>query len=409
MIYLDNASTTKIDPEVLEAMMPYLTDEYGNAGTLYGLGRKSAEAVAKARQQVADLIGAKPEQIIFTSGGSEANNMVFSGVKDYLMSIRKTHIVTTEIEHDSILNVVKKLQKTQCRTFLDQYLHIVSDSCIKSRFDIQYVSPQKNGCIPYRVVVDNIGKETGLVSVMHTNNETGLKNFGIEYIGRACREHGILFHTDCVQAAGCYELNVDEICCNFMSLSSHKIHGPKGVGALYARDRSILSPIISGGNSQEFGLRGGTENVAGIVGFGAACEILRLNQKGDIKYIAELLQLLYNNIQKYLAEYGLEHISHINGGIDASGHSKAINMRFDNIDGETLLLMLDAKGVCVSAGSACRSHESEPSHVLLAMGIAAEDARNSIRLSLSRMNSKEEVQEAAKIIADCVNILYQAA
>ena len=397
MIYLDNASTTRIDQRVLEAMMPYLTDEYGNAGTLYGIGRKSAEAIAKARQQVADLIGAKPEQIIFTSGGSEANNMVFAGTKKYLESIGKTHIVTTKIEHDSVLNAVKNLCKTQ---------DVVCDSCIKPRFDVEYVSPSNNGCIPYQTVVDCIGAETGLVSVMHTNNETGLKNQRIEDIGRVCKEKGVLFHTDCVQAAGCYELNVDEICCDFISLSSHKIHGAKGVGALYVRDKSVLSPIIFGGNSQEFGLRGGTENVAGIVGFGAACEILQLNQKKDIKYIAELLKLLYDSIQKHLAEYGLEHIIHVNGGTNANGHSKAINVRFDDVDGETLLLMLDTRGVCVSAGSACRSYESEPSHVLLAMGIDAEDARNSIRLSLSRMNSANEIQEAAKIIADCVCALH---
>lgn len=404
MIYLDNASTTRIDPRVLEAMMPYLTDEYGNAGTLYGLGRKSAEAIAKARQQVADLIGANPDQIVFTSGGSEANNMVFAGVRDYLLSIGKTHIVTTEIEHDSVLNAVKNMCKAQ---------HVVDNSCIKPVFDVEYASPWRNGCIPHQLVIDCIdeitdtGTVTGLVSVMHTNNETGLKNMWIEDIGKACKERSILFHTDCVQAAGCSELNVDDIGCDFMSLSSHKIHGAKGVGALYVRNKSIMSPIIFGGSSQEFGLRGGTENVAGIVGFGAACEILRLNQKKDIKYIAELLRLLYDSIQKHLAEHGLENISHVNGGDNADCHGKTINMRFDNVDGETLLLMLDSRGICVSAGSACRSHESKPSHVLLAMGIDPEDARNSIRFSLSRMNTREEVEEAAEIIVDCVCMLYR--
>lgn len=400
MIYLDNAATTKIDPRVLEAMMPYLTDAYGNAGTLYGLGRKSAEAIAKARQQVADLIGAKPEQIIFTSGGTEANNMVFAGVKDYLMSIGKTHIVTTEIEHDSVLNAVKNLCKAQ---------YVVDDSCIKPVFDATYVHPGENSSIYYEDVKAAIENEsrTGIVSVMHTNNETGLENYRIDYIAELCRQREIFFHTDCVQAAGCSELNVDDIGCDFMSLSSHKIHGAKGVGALYVRDKSVMSPIIFGGSSQEFGMRGGTENVAGIVGFGAACEILRLNQKRDIKYIAELMQLLYDSIQKHLTEHGLEKICHVNGGDDVGSHGKTINMRFDNVDGETLLLMLDAKGVYVSAGSACRSHESEPSHVLLAMGIDPEDARNSIRFSLSRMNTREEVQDAAKIISDCVCMLYQ--
>lgn len=400
MIYLDNASTTKIDPRVLEAMMPYLTDGYGNAGTLYELGRKSAEAIAKARQQVSDFIGAKPEQIIFTSGGSEANNMVFAGVKDYLMSIGKTHIVTTEIEHDSVLNAVKHLCKTQ---------YAVGNSCIKPVFGVEYAKPCKNGYVPDQVVIECIDEftDTGLVSVMHTNNETGLENLWLERVGKACMERGILFHTDCVQAAGCSVLNVNDIGCDFMSLSSHKIHGAKGVGALFVRDKSIMSPIIFGGNSQEFGLRGGTENVAGIVGFGAACEILRLNQKEDTKYISDLLQLLYNEIRKHLAEHGVAQILHVNGYHDITRHGKTINVRFDNVDGETLLLLLDARGVCVSAGSACRSHESEPSHVLLAMGINQENARNSIRFSISRMNTRKEIEEAAKIVADCVWLLWQ--
>lgn len=399
MIYLDNASTTRIDPKVLEAMMPYLTDEYGNAGTMYELGRRSAEAIEKARQQVANLIGAKSEQIIFTSGGTEANSMVFAGVRERLLWYGRTHIITTQIEHDSVLNAVENL----CRP---QYIEDVP--CIKSRFDVTYVKPRRNSSIHYEDVKNAMEKEhcTGIVSIMHTNNETGLENYRLDYIAELCHQKGILFHTDCVQAAGCCELDVREMGCDFMSLSSHKIHGGKGVGALYARDKSVLSPIIFGGKSQEFGLRGGTENVAGIVGFGAACEILQRKQERDIKYIEELIRMLYDSIQRELTDYGLGHILHINGGTNVSEHRKTINMRFDNVDGETLLLMLDARSVCVSSGSACNSHESKPSHVLLAMGIDAEDARNSIRISLSRMNSKEEVQEAAKIIADCVQFLY---
>lgn len=400
MIYLDNASTTRIDPKVLEAMIPYLTDEYGNAGTLYGLGRRSAEAIEKARQQVANLIGAKSEQIIFTSGGTEANSMVFAGIRERLLWHGRTHIITTQIEHDSVLNAVANL----CRP---QYIEDVP--CIKPRFDATYIKPRRNSSIHYEDVKSAIEKEpcTGIVSVMHTNNETGLENSQLDYIAEFCHQKGILFHTDCVQAVGCCELDVREMGCDFMSLSSHKIHGGKGIGALYARDKSILSPIIFGGKSQEFGLRGGTENVAGIVGFGAACEIIRQELESDIKYIEELIQMLYDIIRRDLIDYGLGHILHINGGVNASEHRKTINMRFDNVDGETLLLMLDAKGVCVSSGSACNSHESKPSHVLLAMGIDAEEARNSIRISLSRMNNREEVQDAAKIIAECVYALYE--
>lgn len=402
MIYLDNASTTKIDPKVLEAMMPYLTEEYGNAGTLYGLGRKSAEAIAKARKQVADLIGASPEQIVFTSGGSESNNMVFAGVKEHLLSIGRTHIVTTAIEHDSVLNAVKGLCETQ---------DIVDGMCTKPAFDAEYIMPWNNYCIPADAVIDAMdevtesGTITGIVSVMHTNNETGIPNMFIEKIGEACRERGILFHTDCVQAAGCHRLNVNEIGCDFMSISSHKIHGAKGMGALYIKDKSIMSPMIYGGHAREFGLRGGTENVAGIVGFGAACEILQRNLEHDIEYISWLRKLLYNSICSHLIDLGIENILHINGDVNLDSIGKTLSVRFDNVDGETLLLMLDARGVCVSSGSACRSHESEPSHVLTAMGIDEEDARNSIRLSLSRMNTEKEVLEAAKIIAECVGML----
>lgn len=404
MIYLDNASTTKIDPRVLEAMMPYLVESYGNAGTLYKIGRDAATAISGARKQVADLIGAKPEQIVFTSGGSEANNMVFSGLRAYLLATGKTHIVTTEIEHDSILNTVKEMCKPQ---------YIVHDKCTKPLFDATYIPPMDNWGIHPDIVIDCVnellatGDNIGIVSVMHTNNETGLENIGLSRIAKECHAKGVLFHTDCVQAVGCSHLDVEEIGCDFMSLSSHKIHGGKGVGALYIRDKSVMSSLIFGGVSQEFGLRGGTENVAGIVGFGKACEILQLQQKEDRQYITELLSILYENIKKYLSERGMEHILHINGGESLSLHGKTINLRFDNVDGETLLLLLDARGICASAGSACRSHESEPSRVLTAIGISKEDARNSVRFSLSRMNTRDEVLSAAKIIADCVEMLYR--
>lgn len=404
MIYFDNASTTKIDPRVLEAMMPYLTESYGNAGTLYKIGRDAAIAISEARKQVADLVGAKPEQIVFTSGGSEANNMVFAGLKAHLLSAGRTHIVTTAIEHDSILNTVKEMCKSQ---------YIVDGKCTKPLFDATYIPPMDNWGVHPDVVIDcvdellAIGKDVGIVSVMHTNNETGLENIGLSRIAQECHAMGVLFHTDCVQAVGCSHLDVEEIGCDFMSLSSHKIHGGKGVGALYIRDKSIMSPLIFGGTSQEFGLRGGTENVASIVGFGKACEILQLQQNKDRQYIIELLNMLYDNIKQHLSECGLEHILHINGGDNLSLHGKTVNLRFDNVDGETLLLLLDAKGMCASAGSACRSHESEPSHVLTAMGISKEDARNSVRFSLSRMNTVDEILSAAKIIAECVEMLYQ--
>lgn len=398
MIYLDNAATTKIDDRVLEAMLPFLKENYGNAGTLYGLGRRSADAVAQARQYVADLIGAAPEQIIFTSGGTEANNMVFSGVKDYLASIGKTHIITTEIEHDSVLNAAQQLRSQQ---------YALPYWRLNSVFGVEYISPTSGGWIDSSAVCDaaNASANTGLISVMHTNNETGVEN-DVATIGMFCRRKKILFHTDCVQAAGDSWLDVDDIGCDFLSISAHKIHAPKGVGALYVRDREAceFAPLIFGGHEQEFGLRGGTENVAGIVGFGEACRILKGSLQTDAEYISELLAALYESVKTNLDKNGLSSVLHINGDVDFE-HGKTLNLRFDGIDGETLVMMLNVQGVCVSAGSACRSHESEPSRVLLAMGISAEDARSSIRLSLSRMNTKEEVVEAGAIIASCVGML----
>lgn len=385
MIYLDNASTTQIDPLVLEAMLPYLKDEYGNAGTIYALGRRAKEAIEIARTQVAEFIGAKPEQIIFTSGGTESNNTVFLSLLDFLKASEKTHVITASNEHDSVLKSARNL-------------------CIKHGFDITYLPVNKAGCVEVGSLRAELRDNTGLVSIMHMNNETGSEN-PIEEIGSICSEHGILFHTDCVQAAGCSRLDVDKFHCDFLSLSSHKIHGPKGVGALFVRHKGICSPLIIGGASQEYGLRGGTENVAGIVGFGAACELMNKNLHDVDIHNSSLKQIFYNVLKGALDVQGIPNVLHVNGDLIIK-HGKTLNLRFDGVDAETLLLVLDSRGVCVSAGSACRSHESEPSHVLLAMGIDAEDARNSIRFSFSKMNTENEVCEAAQIVAECVSSLY---
>ena len=353
MIYLDNAATTQMDERVLDAMMPYLTTEYGNAGTLYKFGRAANEAVQKARAQVAALINAEPEQVIFTSGGSEANNLVFHGLKDYLKSVGKTHILVSAVEHDSVLRA--------------------AESLIKDGFHIEYI-PVSNECRVSPAAIENaLRADTGLVSVMFANNETGAIN-PIEDIGTICMKRGILFHTDCVQAAGCYPIDVVKIGCDFLSVSSHKIHGCKGIGALYARDKSKLTPIVYGGSEQEFGLRGGTENVAGIVGFGRACEISSKSLHEDTVWVSTLKQRFFMALNEALKDTGDEGCVHVNG-MSILTPGKTINLRMDGVDGETLLLMLDGKGVCVSAGSACRSHEAEPSHVLSAMGLSKDEAR----------------------------------
>lgn len=380
MIYLDNAATTKVAPEVFNAMMPYFIDEYGNAGTLYGLGRSAATAIQSAREQVASLFGCAAENVVFTSGGSESNSTVFSGLRRQLTENNKRHMVVSAIEHDSVLRAANAL---------------TADG-----FHITYIKPGSDGRISPKAVEQAIQEDTGLVSIMFVNNETGVTN-DIGEIGRVCRQNGVLFHTDCVQAAGQYSLSVNKNDVDFASVSSHKIHGPKGVGALYIRERSI-TPLVCGGSEQEFGLRGGTENVPGIVGFGKAASIAVDDMHDDLIKVSMAKQKFYMELLKEIGSMGLDTSSlHVNGApvIDPG---KTLNLRFDCVDAQTLLLMLDAKGIYISAGSACRSHEAEPSHVLTAMGLTAEQARNSIRVSFSKYNTTDEMEYAAKSVASCV-------
>lgn len=383
MIYLDNAATTKIAPEVLEAMMPYLTDEYGNAGTLYGLGRSAANAMQKAREQVATLFGCTSDHVVFTSGGSESNSTVFSGLRHSLLEQGKKHLVVSAIEHDSVLRAAEALTK--------------------DGFYITYVKPSSDGRIPPKAVEAAIQEDTGLVSVMYVNNETGVTN-DINEIGCICRWNDVLFHTDCVQAAGQHPLEVRKNDVDFASVSSHKIHGPKGVGALYIREPNLM-PLICGGSEQEYGMRGGTENVPGIVGFGKAAEIAVAGMHDDLIAVSMVKQSFYAELLRWLNDMGLDGVLHINGG-SVVDPGKTINLRIDGVDAQTLLLTLDSMEVCISAGSACRSHEAEPSHVLMAMGLTEAEARNSIRVSFSRYNTIKEAEGAAKIVASCASTLY---
>lgn len=396
MIYLDNAATTQIAPEVLEAMMPYLQDQYGNAGTLYSMGRRAAEAIAKARQQVADFMGAKPDQIIFTSGGTEANNLAIIGCTRYLAGIGKKRIVTSIAEHDSVLRAIDSLCKP---------LRCNDEKCIKDEFYMTFLPVGKDGRVSFRALRREVQwrHDIGLVSVMHMNNEVGAMN-NIRTIGRICRTNNILFHTDCVQAAGTIALNVDDATCDFMSISSHKIHGPKGVGALYVRDKKYLSALINGGEEQEFGLRGGTENVAGIVGFGKACELASQGLSDHVNTVIYYKRIFYDLLQEHLSQYDLNDIVRINGCLPRNP-GKTLSLTFNGVDAETLVLMLDSRGVCISAGSACRSRESHPSRVLLAMGMTDREARSTVRISFSEFNEYHEVERAAKLVADCVKSL----
>lgn len=379
MIYLDNAATTQIDHRVVEAMLPYLTEQFGNPGSLYSLGRGAKAAVEKAREQVAKFMGAKPEQIIFTSGATEANNMVFEITRQYLTDIGKAHIVTSQIEHKSVLRSVRKMIN-------------------EHGFEATFGGLSKTFSRYPKSLGESIGFNTGLVSVMYANNEIG-HTFDVRYIGMVCRRRDILFHTDCVQAAEYLPINVEKIGCDFATISAHKIHGPKGVGALFIKEPDMWRPMILGGEGQEFGLRGGTENVAGIVGFGKACEIVLAERSVDGNNKLEHMK------SSFLYELGLK-LDGVGAAwcINGCSHiaTKTLNIRVDGVDAESLILMADNAGVCISAGSACNSMEHTPSHVLTAIGLSAEQAKSSFRVSFSRMNTVDEACEAGRIVGECI-------
>lgn len=380
-IYLDNAATTRVAPEVLEAMLPYFSESYGNAGSIHHAGRKAAEAIDLARRQTASLFGTTPEHVIFTSGGSECNSMVFKGLKDLLLASGKKHVIISATEHDSVLKAAQSLTKYG--------------------FHITYVKPDSDGQVCPKAIEDAITPCTGLVSVMFVNNEVGSVN-DVEGIGKILKKNSILFHTDCVQGAGQYHIDVDKMGADFATISAHKIHGPKGIGALYVRCPEKLSPLICGGAEQELGIRGGTENVAGIVGLGTASKITCDNLREDMIYVSSLKQRFYALLCDELKNLGgRSDCIHVNG-LQPDQPGKILNLRIEDIDGETLLLMLDAKGIYVSAGSACRSHEAKPSHVLTAMGLSKEEARSSLRFSFSKYNTGEEMECAAQTIASCI-------
>lgn len=391
MFYLDSAATTAIDPEVLDAMIPYLTGWFGNAGSTHEMGRIAKKAIDEARVKVADLINAEPDQIIFTSGGSESNNMIIkTGIlKQILEKPAIKFQAISNSEHDSILNALVDLK------FLE-------DKVKRVEIPIHHIDEDDAGSINLSVLKTMISTgEIGFVSAMYINNETGAEN-PIKEIGELCKNNDILFHTDCVQAASTHKIDVKDFKCDFLSLSSHKIYGPKGVGAAFVKDKRLLSPIISGGASQEFGLRGGTENVAGIVGFGAACDLVKRNLHDIDVQVSVLKQVFYNELKKWDTTGGK---IMLNSNIFR--HGKILNIRINGIESETLMLMLDAHGVCVSAGSACRSHEQKPSRTLLDMGLTEKEARSSIRISFSKDNTKEEVIGAAHIMIDCIKILEE--
>ena len=386
-IYLDYAATSPVLPEVLDEMLPFFTEKYGNPSGVYGTAREARQAVEKARRQVAEAIGAEPAEIYFTSGGSESDNMAIQGYPD-IRRICSGHIITTKIEHHAVLNACRSLEKDGV---LVTYLTPDREGLISSG-DVEraITEPVRRGC-------DEIKQQTVLISVMTANNEIGTIE-PIRKIGDVARRYGIPFHTDAVQAAGAIPLDVNELMVDMMSISAHKFYGPKGVGALYVRKGTRISNLIYGG-SQERGLRAGTENTAGIVGMGKAIEIAVRDMESNRNKIRKLRDFMISEILKNIPE------SVLNGTTDDGRLDNNCHFSFRGIDGEALLLRLDLAGIAASGGSACTSGNREPSHVLQAIGLDEELMNGSIRFTLGRETTEEEIMETVSATWEIVEDL----
>ena len=371
-IYVDNAATTKTSRTAIEAMLPYMDKIYGNPSSLHSVGQAAADALRKAREEAAEVLGCEPNEITFTSGGSEADNQALVSAAAIGARKGKKHIISTAFEHHAILHTLKKLEK--------------------EGFEVTRLDVHENGMVSAQQGADAIREDTCLVSVMYANNEIGSIQ-PIAEIGAVCKEKGVIFHTDAVQAVGHVHINVKEENIDMLSLSAHKFHGPKGVGLLYARKGVRLTNIIEGG-AQERGKRAGTENIPGIVGMVAALKEANANIDANAEKVSALRDRLIE---------GLEKIPHsaLNG--DRTKRLPGnVSFCFEGIEGESLLLLLDAKGICASSGSACTSGSLDPSHVLLAIGRPHEVAHGSLRLTLSEENTQEEVdyiiEETTKVV-----------
>jgi cysteine desulfurase len=376
-IYLDNAATTPIHPSVREAMEPYLWHTFGNPSSIHRYGRQAKQALEKARQQVAEAIGADAAEIVFTSGGTEADNAALIGTV-LAHRERGRHIVTTSIEHHAILHTCEFLEEMGV--------------------SITYVPPERDGIVRLERVIESLREDTVLVSVMYANNETGALQ-PVDEIAAACRERGIAFHTDAVQAVPILPIDVKKEGFSLLSLSGHKLHGPKGVGALYVARDTRWTPLLRGG-SQERKRRAGTENLAAIVGLGAAMERVKARQSE----IYEHVQALRERMTAVLCEEIPDLVIHTPGRSIPS----VLSVAFPGVPADIVLMNLDLQGVAASSGSACTAGSLEPSHVLLAMGIEPELVRSSVRFSFSEQNTLEEVTEAARKTVEIVNRLSKS-
>jgi len=366
LIYLDNAASTQIHEDVLEAMLPYLKEQYGNPSSIHRYGRLANKAIEKARKQIAMLINADSSEILFTSGGTESNNTALYGIAE-----KKPHsqIITSSIEHDAILEPCKKLAK--------------------NGFDVIYLPVDTHGVVNLSVLKNSLSDNTCLVSIMFGNNEMGTIE-PIAQIAQLCNEKNIPFHTDAVQAVGKISIDVKKLGVDLLSISSHKINGPKGIGALYIRKGIDINPVILGGG-QEHGLRSGTENVANIVGFGKACELAKLNLSDNISHMKKLRDDL---VAKILREIP---------GVILNGHDENrlpnnAHFTFLGVAGEDLIIKLDEYGIAASTGSACSVHTQKASHVLQAMGFSHEQITGSLRLTLGLFNNQQQIDETVNIL-----------
>ncbi|MFC1613160.1 cysteine desulfurase family protein [Patescibacteria group bacterium] len=384
-IYLDNAATTPTDPRVFKAMMPYLQDKYGNSSSQHSFGQDTMKAVNKAKNQLADFLNCNVNEIIFTSGATESNNLAIQGYVRGLCG--KSHIITSQIEHPSVLEVCKALEK--------------------QGIEVTYVDVNKDGLVDVENVKKAIKKNTVLISIMYVNNETGIIQ-PIREIGKMVKKYNksirvsasnprLVFHTDATQAINYCNCNVKYLHVDMLSLSGHKIYGPKGVGGLYVSKNIKLLPINYGGH-QENGLRAGTYNTPAIVGLGKAIEIISKPASAENKKIAGLRDKIIKEVTKKLPDI------HINGSLDNRIPSN-INLSFKDVDGESVMIMLDMEGIAVSTGSACSSGSTEPSHVLMAMGISHRLAESSIRITLGKYNTAKEINSSINKLVNVIKKL----
>ncbi|SFH28722.1 cysteine desulfurase [Lachnospiraceae bacterium NLAE-zl-G231] len=375
IIYLDNAATTKTAPEVVQVMLPYFTENYGNPSSIYSLGTESKKAISQVRETIAGTLGAANNEIYFTAGGSEADNWALKAVAEAYASKGK-HIITSKIEHHAVLHTCEYLEKKGC--------------------EITYVNVDENGIVKLDELEKAIRPDTILISIMYANNEIGTIQ-PIKEIGEIARKHNVLFHTDAVQAYGQLPINVDECSIDMLSASGHKLNGPKGIGFLYIRKGIKIRSFIHGGQ-QERGRRAGTENVPGIVGLGAAVErAFSMMEEKTVKE-RELQDYLIGRIESEIP------YCRLNGDREKRLPNN-VNFSFRFVEGESLLIMLDMKGICASSGSACTSGSLDPSHVLLAIGLPHEIAHGSLRMSLNEENTKEELDFTVEAIKEIVTKL----